>query len=773
MQKQQGQKQQGQKVQQSQKAQQGQKAQSQQPLSVVPVIPAGIIYFIMAVWAYIALAAYFKELPVMPFSYTGIFANTDISLPAGKLMSHVYAILISLAIFIAAFGFGKLAVSKFFSTEKSDEKIVLFTGTGLGLLAILTFLAGSAGLLYKPLFIVLIAGLCIYGIMGMKSLNPQAPGQQQEKKKKFSALEICTLIVFCYAALVNLLGALSPETFYDAQFYLLGLVTKWKLNHKIAIDPFINQSYYPFNINMLYLNGLILNNEISAKLIHFGCGLFISYTVYVLCKKYFSRTAAVVAAVIFYTVPLSMMVSWKTAIELGIGVFETLMIFCFVSYMNDNNKKWLVFSGIMCGFALGSKYTSVLSFGSILATLLIWAVVKKENIKTIITVLLYFIVPAVVVSSPWYLRNIILTGNPLFPYLYGKIGHGVMRVTGDLMSDPARPAITFKNYALFLWPLTMGTLQQETFPGAVFLVFFPLLFAFRKIDIKIKIVMVYFLVSLVLWAYVGRFYLRYFIPTLPVISIIFAYYIAGEGTNKYFKNLMILMVLFLALSNINFGLRMLRVNQNPAGYVLGSQTEKEYLSTSRPSYPCPYFQVVDWANKNLPSDAGIMFVGETRGVYSQRRFYSHGPSDFVPVVEWTKAVKSGDELQALLKSKGVTHILLNIPELKRLAGFDVLYWDGSQVKIFNDFWVKYVKLLYKECGNVTLNNGKTGTSEPQFWNYYTSDPGNYVYLYEIMDEESAKKPHEIPQDFLLAKVVYSGSRYEQNRQAIESITGKQ
>jgi 4-amino-4-deoxy-L-arabinose transferase-like glycosyltransferase len=421
---------------------------------------------------------------------------------------------------------------------------------------------------------------------------------------KWSFLAKLEIAAFIAIALFNLIGALTPELFYDSQFYQTGLLTKWLQQNKIESSKYFIASFYPFNINMLYLLAMILNNEITAKLMHFLCGLTISFAVYLLGKRYFSRETGLTAALVFYSIPMVMSVSWKTAIELGIGVFEFATVFALLNYFGttaapidqargkDKNSAippapvvlagdrfWLFFAGVICGFSLGSKYTSILfCFIPSVAMIAAAGFLGKHPLKRVVADIALFSLAAAIIGSPWYIRNIIYSGNPVFPFFWQKIGFLSLKMTGSIFADPPVPPFTFMNYFLFLWPLTTGILQQESFPGPVFLLLVPLMLMFTKINKTIKMLLAYFLFALVFWMFFGRFYLRYFIPTLPVICVILSYYITHQSYSRTLRNSLVVLILFAAATNVKFAAAILNEMCAPIPYILGGESEKEYLS---------------------------------------------------------------------------------------------------------------------------------------------------------------------------------------------------
>ncbi|MEW6040006.1 MAG: hypothetical protein AB1633_00605 [Elusimicrobiota bacterium] len=58
---------------------------------------------------------------------------------------------------------------------------------------------------------------------------------------------------------------------------------------------------------------------------------------------------------------------------------------------------------------------------------------------------------------------------------------------------------------------------------------------------------------------------------------------------------------------------------------------------------------------------------------------------------------------------------------------------------------------------------------PEFWDGYSRDAKNYVYLYEIMSEPEASKPHKAPENFFLLKELHTGERFEKLSPVISGI----
>jgi hypothetical protein len=92
---------------------------------------------------------------------------------------------------------------------------------------------------------------------------------------------------------------------------------------------------------------------------------------------------------------------------------------------------------------------------------------------------------------------------------------------------------------------------------------------------------------------------------------------------------------------------------------LGLQSRPAYLGHRQPAYPRPPFPAIDFINRNAPQDALVLFVGEERSFYLERRAIAASAFDRPPLLELAEASSDGKELSAKLRALGVTYLLIN------------------------------------------------------------------------------------------------------------------
>lgn len=304
--------------------------------------------------------------------------------------------------------------------------------------------------------------------------------------------------------------------------------------------------------------------------------------------------------------------------------------------------------------------------------------------------------------------------------------------------------------------------SNANFPGPIYLLFLPLILFFRKIDRNQKYLLIYFGLSYFFWILI-TWALRYFTPGLAVLAIIITYSLFQD---KLLKKFFFPLAIVLTLYNTYWSTVMVLhpMNNDPLGVVFGLESKKDYLSRIHPGYyPPPYYSVIDYANQTLPKEARILFLGEARGYYSERPFITSLVDNFTPIIVWAGASSNAEELYQKVRKEKITHILFNLPEARRLAGYDVLHWEGKDLKVFLEFWNKYVKEIYKNIADISIPHQGIYSMKkqvPNWWQNYALDPRNYVYLYEILSPEETEKPHPVPLNFFFIPELYTKERWE-------------
>lgn len=234
------------------------------------------------------------------------------------------------------------------------------------------------------------------------------------------ALATGLTVVLAAECLMNI----TPPISRDALIHHLAIPKLWLKHGGFFETPWAKYSYYPMNIDLLYLAALYFRSDIAPKFIHWAFGLGTAFLVYTYVKPRLGKTWGLLAMTIFVTTPIIIRLSTCAYVDLGLCFFLTAGVLCFATWRNRNYKqpKWLVLSAACTGVALGCKYNALVG-AAFLNLVLVYYYAKDTGRQTpaILAGLAFFAMSALV-ASPWYVKNWLLTGNPFHPLFGGIFG---------------------------------------------------------------------------------------------------------------------------------------------------------------------------------------------------------------------------------------------------------------------------------------------------------------------------------------------------------------
>ena len=731
-------------------------------------LPPTVLFIAFAVWAVFVFSRYFSVYPFSPESigrYFDLMWTRQFSMPLfiTSLAERVGAVLIATVFFLGAAGWGKI-LWKFFVNGEDDplERILFYVAIGLSFMFFVLTAAGMAGYWIAPvgLGIPLLGMLLLIATFTRKNAGfPSSPVDA-------STIPFWIAAVLACGGVVTVFGTFAPETFYDSLSYHVTIPSYWVQEHALKTLWCHHQSFIVSYLHIPYAVALTAGNDIAAKCMNAGFAICTLAAIYAMCRRWFFPRMGALAGALFFTVPVALLVSTRSALEYPLAFMELMALAAALRYLSITDEggrpwRWIMLAGVFSGISLASKYTSggaILGMG---AAILFWGI-SHRKIKRSFAGVAIFALCAGIVAAPWLIRNWQETGHPLYPFMFKTDGLGFSAVIqGQERAFNDMPVLPpgIKNILLLPWNLPMGTVGQEGFLGAGFLILLPVLFFIKRIDPRVKFLLVYFSVYYVFWV-LGRPYLRYFTPALAVGAIILSYGV--YRLEKYCRGLLLTAMALVFASNILFTMDVQRNTQDPVKVVLGIQSRNEYLMTQRPSHVSPYYSAAEWINRSTPKTSRVMVLGDPRGFFLKRRFISSPPGDYSAIVKMAQEAKTGEDLYAALKREGFTHFIFNAPELRRTASYDPFYWESDSLRVFDEFWKRHVRLAFSDCADISVPAQHIASMKLQnleWWKGYSSNPGNSVYVFSLLPDNEASTLPLLP-DFLLDKAFYSEARWK-------------
>ncbi len=506
-----------------------------------------------------------------------------------------------------------------------------------------------------------------------------------------------TATLFLYSTIILLLLTefilnLTPPISRDALIHHLAVPKLWLTHGRFYEIPWAKFSYYPMNINLLYVLCLYFKNDIAPKFIHLSFGIGIGLLIYLYIKYRFSRNWGLLGMVIFITTPIVIWLSTSAYVDLGMTFFTTCSVMGFIKWRDSeyNQFKWFLISSLCMGIAIGSKYNALIAW-FIVNLILILSYVRdtKSQLGALKYGILFFGVTAVL-ASPWYLKNYFQTGNPFYPlfdsFFKSLSHHPVQEVIYRQVSEKNVQLGFFKMrkvmYGESFWETLLIPIRMffqgkdnsyQYFQGSlnpILIIFLPFVLLNRRYA-KDKFIFVFFAVVFIIMAYfLTAKQVRYILPLLPFLAIIavmgikdlvdkleertlFSSLRFGEKIKSIARVFVFTSVAILLIFNLIYLKDRIEII-NPIPYVLGKESRVAFLK-----HHLLHYDAVEYINNSLPDDAVVftMFLGG-RGYYLDKH-YKNEPSFGMDMIRQMMINSANEEtFDKHVHSMNATHILV-------------------------------------------------------------------------------------------------------------------
>lgn len=506
-------------------------------------------------------------------------------------------------------------------------------------------------------------------------------------RQKISWLDILLILLIVASIFFISILASVPPVSRDALTHHLAIPKLYLEHGGIYEIPHLGFSYYPMNLDLLYIIPLYFNNDIIPKFIHFAFALITAAMIYRYLYRRINRSYALLGSLFFLTIPIIVRLSSTVYVDLGlICFFFASLLYLFDWIESGFMLRYLLISAVFCGLALGTKYNGLL--GLFLLGLFIpfiysrYHVGQKSYYAKAVGCGTLFVMVALIIFSPWMIRNFYWTANPVYPLYNSFFNKKPMSAEANLETifekrvRMSHIQIRHQVYGeswleIAMIPLRVffqGRDDDPKFFDGKNNPFLLLLSVFAFFGIRStnrqekteKMMMMFFSMLFLLYACSNTaIRIRYFSPILPplvILSIFGIYNIKiiimdnAPQLSELFKKIIIFSIVFVMISlNVMYIADRLRKDQAFV-YVLGKASRDQYIQAYRPEYAA--FQ---YANKNLAKDQKIL------GLYiGNRGYYSDIPIEFnISILQqYATKANSGQDIAAKLYDKGFTHLLI-------------------------------------------------------------------------------------------------------------------
>ena len=330
------------------------------------------------------------------------------------------------AVFFAVLGFlspfGMLRLIR--SLEPTGNRLFQFGASGLSALTILGSLCYFAGFISIKASVIV---ALLYSIWAFSELLREKGSREKGFRFKLELSGPEKLLSFaCFLLLLlPLVGVFSPSTAldWDSIAYHLAVPKLWIQQNKVSSISFIHHSNFPAGVDGLFILGETFGPSTLSKFYvwqytFFGLLAIMGITSH-FAKEFRLNSPTLVGLVCgatFVSIPMVMWESGSAYIDVANGLLTGVgfLLLCFGCHSIQRNT--FILSGLFLGLAACTKYTGLQAIGIATITSLVFLPKSQKQLG-----LIAFIV-ACCVCAPWYVKNILTVGNPVYPFFYSLFG---------------------------------------------------------------------------------------------------------------------------------------------------------------------------------------------------------------------------------------------------------------------------------------------------------------------------------------------------------------
>jgi hypothetical protein len=501
------------------------------------------------------------------------------------------------------------------------------------------------------------------------------------------------------------LWATIPPTFYDELAYHLVIPQRVLATGELLTLPWVVFTLMPHASDLLLAWGLVLGGDLGARAIQFALWVMCFLAVWAIVEVMTRPRAAVwtpsFIACAFAASPMVWFLGTLSFAETSqaVGLLCSAVVIAAVPSQRleregahhplhsteqrvpaplPHPRSWLAL-GLVLGWVASSKLSALYWVAAALVAARVagWPLMELSRAAVI----------ALLTVTPWWIRAFVHTGNPVYPMFYSLLdgqpwsGESQARLLADLpYGTPGSLGwmeLLGLPFDLVLHPERFGSASDV---GALAvlstcgLLALPVASRLAGLRGHARLLgdaaAVFVLVAGVGWVMTtptARFFAPAFLLGLAVLA----------GLCVQFPKTVQGLVLILLLAAAGGGTWQF-INQHTAVFssvnvALGREKGDAYLARVLDHFPAARF-----VRETLPPDVRLLFIGETRPYYFSRDAVAPHPIDAHPLSRWVHEEKSTESLIRRLTAEGITHVVLNIREFRRVREkYGVLAFSGE------------------------------------------------------------------------------------------------
>ncbi|MEE2776675.1 MAG: hypothetical protein VYE73_07920 [Acidobacteriota bacterium] len=528
--------------------------------------------------------------------------------------------------------------------------------------AALFTLAAAQVLTRTPVMVLVGAGLAGGGWAAWQDRGSRRPlSSSASQLAGTDAWVVLATLTLGAVAAALFLQVLRPIVAWDADVYHLTLPRLWTDHGGFLRIPFNVYSNWPSGVQLLYAGALLAKDFVLAKALHY---LFAIVLVAAVARWVAARSTAawgLVAGGCLLASPVFVFEARIAYVDIAVALFYFAgFVFCDRTLDSDDPAQarlWLLAAGLAGGLMAGAKLNGIVGASTLAILFVTSHIVSGRGLRRLTAALATFAAPVGALWLPWLAKSTILTGNPVYPLLYGRFGgpewsHALADAhrTWNQSLGMGRTAMDY----LLLLPraLFAGGEGYERFDGRLhplvaLLLLIALAAARRESQVRraLAVASMWF----VAWAFTSQ-QMRLLIPALPLLACAGGLGAArltasSKASRLWQRGAIIAVLVLLAGANAHY------LGQAPTLVRIFHQRGADVREDQEGA-------VCTFVNNELPPPARLLFVHHSRGFFCERDFLADSFFEASQLADWMHRLGDRDAILADLRSLGITHVLV-------------------------------------------------------------------------------------------------------------------
>ncbi|MDQ1280064.1 MAG: hypothetical protein QG670_1326 [Thermoproteota archaeon] len=418
--------------------------------------------------------------------------------------------------------------------------------------------------------------------------------------------------------------------------------------------------------------------ELFSKAVSPLFAIAVAVVTYAFSKLVFqSKTKAWCVVFFVVTIPAFMFTAEDCLSDIPTMFYSaSSLYFLYLSIKDEKRRdRAAIASGLLCGLAAWTKYNALFLVFVVLALFVLkkFAFMKVDGIFSFRQLFLFLAFFALL-GAPWYVRNWVLVGNPVYPELYkifgGKgIDSWLMQNSFDAHFTKVRDVtglsfsikdILLTYFTVFFKVPPFEITDMGPFIGAFSLV--GLYFMLRKRENRDIFLIIWVVVYFLVWRFAINIFLRYLLPITPALAMISAQglcdlYFSLASLHFHFRGIrgislssvlrVCVFILILGGAFLPTAINAVR-GYKIAMFVSPFISKDDFMEIRLPGW----WQGINYVNQQTPSDAIILTYDHSIQYYVNRTLVFMDE----PRIKNTHLANNTEQMMSVLRSQNISYI---------------------------------------------------------------------------------------------------------------------